>query len=65
MHGRVITAPCLLMGKQAVENHTPWLGIKQIKVCVCVSVSVSVSVRVRACVCVSLNAIVHLVKLCH
>jgi len=33
MLGKVITVLCLLMAKQAVVNHIPWLDIKQIKVC--------------------------------
>ena len=42
MHGKDTTVPYLLMAKQAVVNHTPWLGIKQIKVCVCLSVCLCV-----------------------
>ena len=55
MHGKDTTVPYLLMAKQAVVNHTPWLGIKQIKVCVCVcvclSVCLSLCVCVHACAC--------------
>lgn len=34
MHGKVTTAHCLHMVKQAVVNHIPWLGIRLTKVCV-------------------------------
>ena len=53
MHGKDTTVPCLLTARQAVVNHTPWLGIKQIKVCVCVCVCLSVSV----CVCVHVHVV--------
>ena len=51
MHGKATIVPCLLMVKQAVANHTLWLGIKQIKVCVCACVCLCVCVCVCACVC--------------